>query len=144
MKRGGFTAVAILFAAVTIACNDMQEPKHKPKRGQAFDGNENVLVIAPKELLDATVSLDGAQVGYLWSIKHLQFSGVDHHYQPSIPAGTPQDATVTRLYVSEGTHTLTIESSRYAPIAREIKQSSQRPIRLIIDAIELQRRPMTE
>ena len=137
-------AVSLFFALLTIACTDMHEQKHKPKRGQAFDGNENVLIIAPKELLDATVAVDGSRAGYLWSIKHLQSSGVDHRYQPSIPAQVPQDAACTRLYISDGNHTVTIESSRYASIARQIDQSSRRPLRLIIGVSDLHRRSETE
>jgi hypothetical protein len=99
----------------------------RPRKAQAFHGNENILVIAPRDLQGASVKLDGEQVGYLWSLDHMRSTAVDVHYRPPIPKNIAQDASVTRVFVGVGHHTLLIESRRFAPILRAVDNSIAEP-----------------
>src|SRR5262245_465972 len=106
MSHRSISALCVLHVTglLTLSCNLQQAEIHRPKRAQRLTGNENVLIIAPAELLHARVKVDGQSIGYLWSLDHMLSSGIDHVYQPVVPVGTKRNVSATRLHIDEGHH----------------------------------------
>lgn len=118
-----------------------QQDTHRAKRAQLLTCNENVLIVAPLELRDATVRLDGHIAAYLWSASGRRTSGVDQYYKPAFPDNTDPDASATRIHVDSGSHLVTIEADRYLPIVKRIDESTQLPLCIVITRDELRHPP---
>jgi hypothetical protein len=140
IKQIAVLTLALIASTLLLNCPGRQV-MHRPKRGQLFDGSENLLIIAPKSLLGARVKIDGAEVGSLWAVSHIRSSGVDQSYQPPFPPHTPADASATRLHVGPGEHIITVESVRFEPIVRTLASTVPRPTYLVIHDHDLSASP---
>lgn len=130
-------AVLLLLGALSSGCRLSGEKMHKPKRAQAFHGDENVLIIGPAQLLDAVVKVDGQHVGYLWSAEHMLLSWGDHAYSPAMPADIEASATATRIRLGAGHHIIAIELPRYLPVVKELDVSTRQSVLLRVKEGEL-------
>lgn len=136
-----FLTRGLLVISATLTACTGHHAKVENRPTQFFSGHENVLLVAPKELLGAEVRVDGHRVGYLWPALDVRNTGVDEYYKPPFPAEVPSDSCATRLFIpGQGAHELVIQTVRYVEINRTIDVSMARPLLVYITSTELARR----
>jgi hypothetical protein len=130
--------ICVLAVSITLLSCTEHHMMVKNRPAQFLSGNENVLLLAPKELLGAAVRVDGRLAGYLWEARDIRDTGVDQLYKPAFPADAASDICATRLYVpNEDTHELVIHAIHFAAVRKKIDVSTPRPLLLRISRDEV-------